>query len=124
MIRMRTLLMTLAFTIGLGAMAQNATADGDKKTVTERAASKTAEMTAQLGLTPEQSAKVGEINLNHMKNMEGVKGLKDERSRENRERILKDSRDRSFQTVLTPEQYTKMMQLRAEKKEAKKPHNE
>lgn len=126
--RMRTLLMTLALAIGLGTMAQSG--DADKKSVAERAADKTAEMTKQLGLTTEQSAKVGEINKRHFQGMADIRKLTDERARNNRERILKENRDKSLQTVLTPEQYEKLMKIRAEKKEekkekdTKKPHNE
>lgn len=123
---MRTLLLTLALATGLGTMAQSTTdrataAEAERKAVTERADARTAELTQQLDLTPEQSTKVHDITLRHFQSMRGVERMPAGPARDNRERLLNEKRDNAYQAVLTPEQYAK---LAGTKSDAKKPHNE
>lgn len=127
---MRTLLTTLALTIGMSLMAQDADMDNDKKTPEERAQHKTEVMTKELGLNAEQIAKVNTININFMRAMSDVKQIPDGETKKNRSSALKEKRDADLKGVLTAEQYAKLLELRAkkdadkEKKGDKKTHNE
>jgi hypothetical protein len=106
--------MTLALAVGLGAMAQDS--DHAKKTAAERAQKRTAEMTTDLGLNADQQAKVADINFRYADAMAVVKTIKDDAARNKREDVLKTNRDNSYKTLLTEDQYNKLMAIRAEKK--------
>ncbi|MGV9012456.1 MAG: DUF4890 domain-containing protein [Flavobacteriales bacterium] len=111
---MKAILLSLAFAIGLGAHAQSA--DHAKKTAEEKAERRTERMTTDLGLNADQKAKIAEINLSYAKTMEQVSHIPDQKSRDGRETVVKSSRERGYQTVMTPEQFTKWNAMRAEKK--------
>lgn len=111
---MKTILLSLAFAIGLGANAQST--DHPKKTAEEKAERRTERMMKDLDLEAGQKARVSAINLFYAKAMKDVETITDDASRENREKVLKGKRDNGLQEVLTPEQYRKMLSLRAEKK--------
>lgn len=111
---MKAILLSLAFAIGLGANAQ--ATDHSKKTAEEKAQRRTERMTTDLGLSADQKTKIAEINLNYAKAMVPVMAIENEKSRNGRADYLKESRDRGYESTLTPEQYKKYMDLRAEKK--------
>lgn len=130
---MKNLMTTLALAAGLLASpvmrAQDMDDDGGKKTPEERAKHRTEMMTKELGLSAEQVAKVNTININFARSVGDIKQIKDEATRKGRMDALKSGRDNSLKAVLTPEQFTKMTELRAKKKEdhdkhEKKKHNE
>ena len=128
---MRTFLTTLALAAGMSLMAQDADMDNDKKTPEERAKHRTEMMTKELGLNPEQIAKVNTINLNFTRAMGDVKDIKDDNIRKGRSEALKNKRDTDLQGVLTADQVTKMKELREkkrdehkDKKDEKKAHKE
>lgn len=131
---MKHLMTTLALAASLFASpalrAQDMDDDGDKKSPEERAKHRTEMMTKELGLNAEQVAKVNTVNITFARSMAEVKEIKDEASRKGRAEALRTNRDKSLQAVLTAEQYTKMMEMRAKKKEGRskedkeKKHNE
>ena len=111
---MKAILLSLAFTIGLGAFAQKG--DHTQKTPEEKAKHRTEQMTSELGLDAAQQGKVATINLTFATPMKNVNAITDDASRENRGDVVKANRDNELKTVLTTEQYNKMLSLRAEKK--------
>lgn len=111
---MKAILLSLAFAIGIGANAQ--TADHQQKTAAEKAERRTEKMAKDLQLNAEQKAKVAEINLSYAKAMEQVNTIKDEKSHDMRADVLKGNRDRGYQAALTPEQFKKLLDMRAAKK--------
>jgi periplasmic protein CpxP/Spy len=117
---MRTLLTTLALAAGMTLMAQDADMDDNgKKTPDERAQHRTEWMTKELGLSPEQIAKVNPINITYARAISEVKDMKDVEAKKTRSKALRDKRDADLKAVLTPEQFTKLTTLR-EQKEGKK----
>lgn len=86
-----------------------------KKTTEERAQKQTEWMTAELQLTPEQAAKVKEINLKHAK----ISKQKREAYKAER-KANQDKRYAELDTVLTPEQQAKLKQSREERKSERK----
>lgn len=134
---MRHLIIAFFLLLGTLAHAQD-NDDNDKRTPEERAKHRTEEMTKDLGLSADQSAKVADINLRFAKASAEAKQLTDEKARKERKRALKATRDNEYKGVLTAEQFTKLMQQRDQKKDdgkkddgkkdekgkEKKPHNE
>ncbi len=93
----------------------------EQKTPEERAKRHTERMTQELGLTAEQSAKVGDINLRYVDVLADLKASgQDKEVMKEQGKALRDKRDEELKLVLTAEQYTRMMALREQKrKEAK-----
>ncbi|MBL8000366.1 MAG: hypothetical protein JNL05_00270 [Flavobacteriales bacterium] len=93
----------------------------EQKTPEERAKRHTERMTQELGLTAEQSAKVGDINLRYVDVLADLKASgQDKEVMKEQGKALRDKRDEELKLVLTAEQYSKMMTLREQKrKEAK-----
>lgn len=93
----------------------------EQKTPEERAKRHTERMTQELGLTAEQSAKVGDINLRYVDVLADLKASgQDKEVMKEQGKALRDKRDEELKLVLTAEQYAKMMTLREQKrKEAK-----
>lgn len=105
----------------------------------QRAEKRTEAMTEELGLNDEQSAKVESINGTFTAGMAKLKqsGV-DEDARKAQMKSLRETRDAELKSVLTAEQYSKMMEQRRAKRaegmerhqemkkhnETKKPHNE
>ena len=99
----------------------------------ERADALTREMTADLGLSTDQQAKVATINSTYAASMAKMQqaGLDDE-ARKEKMKAMRQGRDKELKTVLTPKQYDTMMSLRKQKHAeskgnhpgSKKPHNE
>ncbi|MBS1936620.1 MAG: hypothetical protein JSS84_02245 [Bacteroidetes bacterium] len=114
---MRTLLLTLALATGLSTMAQQK--GQTEKTPAEKAKNRTEWMTKELGLDATQQEKVAAINLQYAQAMQNVDAIKDETSRKGRASALKTSRDNNLQSVLTPQQYDKMIKVREERKAKK-----
>ena len=129
---MRTLFSTLALTMAMGLMAQDADMDGKgKKSPEERAKNRTEVMTKELGLTPEQIAKVNTVNITHARGVDDLKGMTDDMVKKERSKALRDKRDCDLKGILTAEQFAKMESLREKKKAVekdkkvgKKAHNE
>ncbi len=129
---MRTLFSTLALTMAMGLMAQDADMDGKgKKSPEERAKNRTEMMTKELGLTPEQIAKVNTVNITHARGVDDLKGMTDDKVKKERSKALRDKRDSDLKGILTAEQFAKMESLREKKKAVekdkkvgKKAHNE
>lgn len=109
----------------------------EQKTPEERAKHHTERMTQELGLSAEQSAKVGDINLRYADVLADMKASgQDQTAMKEQAKAMRDRRDEELKQVLTPEQYGKMMELRAQKRakardqrkngqpEQAKPHNE
>lgn len=111
---MRTILITLALAMGLGAFAQNA--DNTKKTPAEKAEKRTERMVTDLGLDAARKDKVAKINLDYANAMKDVNSLKDKATREKRGDVVKANRDEALKAVLTPDQFNKMNVLNAERK--------
>lgn len=103
-----------------------------EKRITERSEKRTAEMTTELALNTEQTAKVESINYQFTKAAAQLKqaGLPED-ARKERMKVLRNTRDNQLKQALTEEQYQKMMELRKQRKDeedkgepAKAPHNE
>lgn len=93
------------------------------KTPEEKAAHHTQRMTKELGLSQEQSAKVGDINLRYAQEAAAVKnGSLDKEARKEQAIGLKDRRDEELKLVLTPEQHARMLELRKQKTAEMKAH--
>jgi predicted metalloprotease len=114
-------------------MAQDKDDDNDKRTPEERAKHRTEAMTKDLGLSAEQTARIYTINLEFARANTEAKGIADETNRKEKKQSLKATRDAGYKTVLTADQYAKLMQQRDQKKDGakkddkpkdKKPHNE
>ena len=115
---MKAIFLSLALTIGLGAFAQEG--DHTQKTAAEKAERRTEQMVKDLGLDAAQQEKVAAINLTYANSIKNVNTMPDNAAREKRGDVVKANRDNSLKGVLTPEQYSKMLSLRAEKKAAHK----
>lgn len=99
----------------------------------ERADRLTEEMTKDLGLSADQRTKVEAINGSYAASMAKLQqaGL-DESARKERMKAMRQDRDKELKAVLTPEQFSTMMELRKQKHteskggypDMKKPHNE
>lgn len=111
---MKAILLSLALTIGLGAFAQKA--DTNEKSPADKAQQRTEQMVKDLGLDAAQKEKVATINLTYSTAIKNVNSLTDETAREKRGDVVKANRDNAFKEVLTPEQFSKMISLRAVKK--------
>jgi len=109
--------MTLALMVGLSAMAQDS--DHTQKTPAERAQKRTTEMTTELGLNKDQQTKIAEINLQYAQATHDLSTIDDKEAQKKRGEFLKSSRDNKYKATLTEAQYTKWMQLKAEKKAKK-----
>lgn len=83
-----------------------------------RAEESTEQMTKELGLTAEQTTKVEAINARFAKSMTELRsaGL-DDTALKARGSALRDGRDHDLKSVLTTEQYEKMLSLRKAKKD-------
>ncbi len=131
------LLFATLTTVNAQGTTSTANATKDPAVMEQRAAEKaekrTEEMTTELGLDADQTAKVKVINDRFAKSMAELKqaGLKEDAQKE-RGKVLRRSRDNELKAVLTADQYEKMLVLRKEKKaehsddakETKAPHNE
>lgn len=83
----------------IGAFAMSTMAQQPKKempTAEERAGKHTEMMTKKMGLTDDQTKKVGDINLKFAKKMDEMKKMMEK---------AKSAKDAEMQAVLTPEQY-------------------
>jgi periplasmic protein CpxP/Spy len=104
---LKVLMIGAALSFGMSTVyAQEAT----EKTPEERAANQTAQMTESLSLTPDQQAKVAEINLGVALKNDAVRKNASMTPEQKKEAIQgnNEGRKASLKTVLTAEQYTKM----------------
>lgn len=74
-------------------------------------------MVKELGLTPQQDAKMlqAEERYRHSAKELSAAGL-DTQARQERARALRDGRDKEVQAILTAEQYQKFLAMRKEKR--------
>jgi periplasmic protein CpxP/Spy len=125
---MKNLLAILALTFSLSGIAQDGEMEGKgKKTPEERAKHRTEVMTKELGLSPEQIARVNTVNITYARAIGEVKEMKDPEAKTVRSKALRETRDNDMKTILTADQFAKMVSLRDQKKDdhkGKKPHNE
>jgi hypothetical protein len=89
----------------------------------ERAEERTAELVSQLGLNEDQAQRVAVINNDFVKVMTDVRsaGL-DEAARREKMKGLRQQREADLKAVLTEAQYTKLLELRKEKRAEKEAH--
>ena len=114
---MRKLLIGVALlVIGMG-MAQ--AQDGQRKNAQERAEMRTERMTKELGLNAEQAEKVKAINMRYAEKNEAIRAENKAKAEANRSKIAdqRDAQMKEYKSVLTPEQYEKMVANHAAMKE-------
>ena len=99
----KTLLIAFATTFAASSFARE-TARKEQKTVEEQAAVQTEAMATRLSLTPEQTERIMEINLDFTAKK---KEAKDRQAPEEEFILLYKNRDDSVKLVLTTEQFTK-----------------
>ena len=136
---MKSYLLNLALFTGLllspSLHAQDMDKDEPQKTPEQRATDRTEKMTTELGLNTAQQTKVQAANLAFTQALAATKEEgADKDAMRSKAKALKVQRDAELKGILTPEQFTKMEELRkakhAEMKEKKKsektakPHNE
>jgi periplasmic protein CpxP/Spy len=112
--------------VSLGyASAQDGTAQarGDKRTMEERVEVRTDKMVGELSLTPEQAAKLKAIHLKQAEKMKAVREKQAAGRQELRQeaRAIASETEKEYQAVLTPEQFEKYKQNKAQKMEEKRP---
>ncbi|HPF91983.1 MAG TPA: hypothetical protein PLL57_15085 [Flavobacteriales bacterium] len=115
-------LMMIAALAGMTVAAQ--AQDHQKKSPEERARVRTEHMTKELGLSPEQVAKVEAINLKYAdKGAELRKEREAERAEARKEgQEMRDAHEAEMKAVLTPDQYAKWMAKKEEMKEKRMEH--
>lgn len=136
---MKSFLLHLALCTGLllspSLYAQDLNGDDPKKTPEQRATDRTEKMTSELELNAAQRTRVQAVNLTFTQALAAKKEEgADKDAMRTKAKALKVQRDAELKGILTPEQFTKMEELRkakhAEMKEKKKseksakPHNE
>jgi Spy/CpxP family protein refolding chaperone len=72
-------------------------------------------MKRDLGLTEKQAAEIEKINLTY-----AIEAEKMRQEMKEKRKVQVDNKNAELKKVLTPEQYTKLEQIRAEKKEQRK----
>lgn len=112
----KVILMTLLATMTAAAQAQ----DKVQKTPQERAHARAERMARELGLSPEQQAKVEAIDLKYAEQARALRA-EDEAQREamrkeGKGKAIREGREAELKAVLTPEQYTKWQAKREEMK--------
>jgi Spy/CpxP family protein refolding chaperone len=111
--------------ISLGySFAQSGTAQarGERKTMEERTEMRTSRMVEELSLNTDQASKIRQINLNQANKM---KAMREKQAAENQDfrqeaRSIADETEKQYQIILTPEQFEKYKQNKAQKKEGNK----
>ena len=86
----------------------------------QKAAKRTERMTEDLGLSADQSKKVGEINLKHAEEMEAIH--KQMRELKEQAKVKKDAYDKEIDSVLTAEQRVIRAKKMQEHKDKRKEH--
>ncbi|MCB9178843.1 MAG: hypothetical protein H6590_05420 [Flavobacteriales bacterium] len=115
-------LMMIAVLAGMTMAAQ--AQDKVKKSPEERAKARTEQLTKELGLSPEQAAKVEAINLKYAdKGAEMRKEREAERAEARKEgKEMRDAHDAEMKAVLTHDQYVKWTAKKEEMKEKRMEH--
>jgi periplasmic protein CpxP/Spy len=124
--KMSVILCLMMVSLGY-AFAQDATAQarGERKTMEERVEIRTGKMVGELALAPEQAAKLKEI---HLKQAEKMKVVREKQSAENQKsreeaRSIATETEKEYEAILTPEQFEKYKQNKAQKMERKRSGN-
>lgn len=119
----KTMLMMAA--VALFATAAQAQEKGQRSTA-DRAKATTELMTKELTLTPEQTAKVQEINAKYMEKMGALRAERKTEGQAHREEgsALKTERDAELKAVLTPEQHEKWQAHEKARMDAQKTRTE
>ena len=104
--------------------AQDGTAQarGERKTMEERVEIRTNKMVGELALTPEQAAKLKEIHLKQAEKMKAVREKQASANRNSREeaKSVVAETEKEYEAILTPEQFEKYKQNKAQKMEVKR----
>ncbi len=94
----------------------------ERKSPEERAKMQTERMTKELGLSPEQAARVEALNAKYAEEAEAYRAQmeaeREKRKQEGKARL--EAHDADLKAVLTPEQYTQWMALREKQMERRK----
>ena len=95
----------------------------EKRNPADRAEQRTEQMTKELALDADQAAKVEAMNKRYAEEMRALEPTEAERQ-EKREKMkdIQTRRDEELKTVLTEEQYAKMMELRQQRTDERKEH--
>ncbi|GAA4370236.1 hypothetical protein GCM10023185_44600 [Hymenobacter saemangeumensis] len=91
----------------------------DKKTPEQKADHRAAKMAKELGLSPDQEARIEQILLARQQEMKALKEKTagNGRAAHTEKKALRERYDAKFKDVLTAEQYAKFLQLRDEHKD-------
>ncbi len=104
--------------------AQNSTAQarGERKTIEERAEMRTSKMVEELSLSTDQAAKIREANTNQAAKMKAMREKQKAENESFREeaRTLAAETEKQYQAILTPEQFEKYKQHKAQKMDENK----
>ena len=93
----------------------------DKPDRGERAEQRTEAMAKELGLNDEQAAKLRAMNDRYAEEMRTLRPTEDERqAKREKMKDIQTRRDAELKTLLTEEQYAKMMELRQQRMDARK----
>lgn len=93
----------------------------DKKTPAEKAKEKTEELQKALGLSPEQSKKVYEINLKANESIDAYEAKKPSKKlRKKQKDIVSDLKKAEYKKIFTAAQYKKYEDLKKAEKEKEK----
>lgn len=109
---MRTTITTLALALCLGVSAQSASSVESRRAAADaKAAERTTELTAELGLSTEQTAKLTEAHQQYYRNLAELQTIP-EKDRAGRERALNDNRSNAMAQILTADQFKKWSTLK------------
>lgn len=101
------------------AHAQGATRE--KPSPSERTDQRTEEMTKELGLNEDQAAKLKAMNGRYAEELRMTRPSDEEReAKRQKMKDIQTRRDAELKTLLTEEQYAKMMELRQQRRDAHK----
>jgi Spy/CpxP family protein refolding chaperone len=121
---MKTIILAIAMIFSsIGTFAQGEkTQNKERKSVDERATRATRMMTANLQLNQEQSSKIVPVLKEReiAKDLAREKHANDKAAKKAAIKAAHDKADESLKTILTPEQFTKLLALREEQKQKNK----
>lgn len=93
----------------------------DKKTPAEKAKEKTEELQKALGLSPEQSKKVYEVNLKANESIDAYEAKKPSKKLKKKQKdIVSDLKKAEYKKIFTPAQYKKYEEWKKAEKEREK----
>jgi hypothetical protein len=101
------------------AQTDKAQARGESKTIEERIEARTNKMTEELALNTEQAAKVRELQVKQAQKIKAVRAKKETENQKFRQevRAIAEDTEKAYQAILTPEQFEKFKQNKAQQKQ-------